>query len=179
MKNLETTTLGMGCFWCTEAVFKELKGVESVLPGYSGGESENPTYEEVSHNNTTGHVEVAQIKFDPEVISFELILEVFWRVHDPTTMNRQGNDVGVQYRSVIFYHDEEQKKIAELSKTKLEERHIFDDPIVTTIEPFKAFYEAEDYHQNYFENNPNQPYCTFVINPKVAKFRKEFKDLLK
>lgn len=174
----ETATFGMGCFWCTEAVFKDLKGVVSVLPGYSGGEEPNPTYEAVC-DGTTGHAEVAQIEFDPEVISFSQLLDVFWAVHDPTTKDRQGNDVGTQYRSEIFYHSDQQKAVAEESKQKIEEAAVYDDPIVTEITEFKEFFVAEDYHKNYYENNPGNPYCSVVITPKVKKLREKFAHLLK
>jgi len=174
----ETATFGAGCFWCVEAVFSRLKGVISVKSGYSGGRTDNPTYEEVC-GGTTGHVEVAQIEFDPDVISFKELLEVFWQTHDPTTINRQGNDVGEQYRSVIFYHSDEQRRAAEEYKKKLDEAGIFSSPIVTSIEPFTKFYEAENYHQDYYENNQNQPYCSFVITPKIEKFKKVFKDKIK
>lgn len=175
---LETATLGGGCFWCTEAVFLEMKGVEKVVPGYSGGHVKNPAYREVT-TGRTGHAEVVQITFDPKVTSFSEILEVFFMTHDPTTLNRQGNDVGTQYRSAIFYHNEEQKKIAEKVIALFEEDKVYDDPIVTEVTPFKAFYLAEDYHHNYFERNRNQPYCQFVVAPKVEKFRKIFKEKLK
>lgn len=176
--NLETATLGGGCFWCTEAVFLEMKGVEKVVPGYSGGHVKNPAYREVT-TGRTGHAEVVQITFDPKTTSFSEILEVFFMTHDPTTLNRQGNDVGTQYRSAIFYHNEEQKKIAEKVIALIEEDKVYDDPIVTEVTPFKAFYLAEDYHHNYFERNRNQPYCQFVVAPKVEKFRKIFKEKLK
>ncbi len=175
---IETATFGAGCFWCVEAVFSRLKGVVSVKSGYSGGRTENPTYKEVC-DGTTGHVEVAQIEFEPDVISFKELLEVFWQTHDPTTINRQGNDVGEQYRSVIFYHSDEQKRTAEEYKKKLDEAGIFSAPIVTSIEPFTKFFEAENYHQDYYENNKDQPYCNFVITPKVEKFKKIFKDKIK
>lgn len=177
-KSLQTTTLGAGCFWCVEAIFERLKGVHKVTSGYAGGTVENPTYEQVC-TGTTGHAEAVQIEFDPEEISFEELLTVFWRTHDPTTLNRQGNDVGTQYRSVIFYHDDEQKKIAEKSKQKTDASDLWPDPIVTEITPFTNFYKAEDYHQEYFENNSTQPYCRVVIDPKVRKFQKQFKDRLK
>ncbi|HEX8737837.1 MAG TPA: peptide-methionine (S)-S-oxide reductase MsrA, partial [Pyrinomonadaceae bacterium] len=176
--NLETATLGAGCFWCVEAVFDDLKGVESVESGYSGGHTENPSYQEVC-SETTGHAEVAQIKFDPEVISFKEILQVFFAVHDPTTLNRQGNDVGTSYRSAIFYHDENQKRIAEEVIREVTAEGVYDDPIVTEVTAFDKFYPAEDYHQEYFANNPNQPYCAAVVAPKVSKFRKKFVDRLK
>lgn len=170
MARQEHATLGAGCFWCVEAVFERLPGVQSVVAGYAGGTKVNPTYEEVC-SGMTGHAEVAQITFDPSVIAFETILDVYWKAHDPTTMNRQGADVGTQYRSVIFYADEKQKRIAEASKEKA--RKLFDDPIVTEIRPLKDFYEAENYHQDYYKNNPNAPYCTFVIKPKLKKLKLE------
>jgi len=176
--NLETATLGAGCFWCVEAVFDNLKGVEDVISGYSGGQTENPTYREVC-SETTGHAEVAQIRFDPQVISFKEILQVFFAVHDPTTLNRQGNDVGSSYRSAIFYHDENQKRIAEEVIREVTAEGVYDDSIVTEVTAFDKFYPAEDYHQEYFANNPNQPYCAAVVAPKVAKFRKKFVDRLK
>ena len=175
---MDTATFGAGCFWCTEAVFKILKGVYKVTSGYSGGHKENPTYEEVC-TGTTGHAEVTQIEFNPEEIKFDELLEVFWRTHDPTTLNRQGADVGTQYRSVIFYHNESQKKIAEYYKEKLGQEKIWDDPVVTEITEFTKFYPAEDYHQDYYANNPNQGYCAFVITPKVEKFKKLFASKLK
>lgn len=175
---LDTATLGAGCFWCVEAVFQELEGVKSVQSGYAGGFVKNPSYKEVC-NGTTGHAEVAQIVYDSEVISFEELLEVFWQTHDPTTLNRQGNDVGTQYRSSVFYHNAEQKEKAEFYKTKLDESGAYSNPIVTTIEELTDFYVAEDYHQDYFNNNSSQPYCTFVVKPKVEKFRKAFADKLK
>ena len=177
-KNFETATFGSGCFWCTEAIFQNLKGVERVTSGYSGGTKENPTYKEVCSGNT-GHAEVIQVVFDPAVINYNELLEVFWKTHDPTTLNRQGNDVGTQYRSVIFYQNENQKKLAEYYKAELEKSKIWDDPIVTEIVPYKNFYTAEDYHQNYYEQNTSQPYCSFVITPKIEKFKKVFKEKLK
>ena len=175
---LEIATFGGGCFWCTEAVFDDLKGVVNVESGYAGGTVANPTYEQVC-TGKTGHTEVVQVTFDLQVISYRDILRVFFTVHDPTTFNRQGNDVGTQYRSVIFYHNEEQKRSAEEVIKEIEAEKIWDDPIVTEISPFKAFYKAEDYHQEYFANNSNQPYCRAVIAPKVAKFRKLYQDRLK
>ena len=169
----QIATFGSGCFWCTEAIFKELKGISKVTSGYSGGVKLNPTYEEVS-SGRTGHVEVVQIEFDPGVISYSQLAEVFFLTHNPTTPNRQGNDVGEQYRSVIFYHDDSQKTSAESVKAKVEAEQVYPDPIVTAIEPYQNFFPAEDYHQNYFANNADQPYCQVVINPKVAKFRKKF-----
>lgn len=175
---METATLGGGCFWCVEAIYQDVIGVHKVVSGYAGGTVENPTYEEVC-SGTTGHAEVVQIAFDPTVISFEEILFIFWRTHDPTTLNCQGNDVGTQYRSVIYYHDEEQKKIAEQSMAETDASDLWADPIVTEIAPLPIFYEGEAYHQNYFVDNPYQPYCIFVINPKVQKFRKSFRNKLR
>lgn len=174
----ETATLGGGCFWCVEAVYQDLKGVQQVVSGYAGGTVENPTYQQVC-TGTTGHAEVVQITFDPKIISFEDILYVFWRTHDPTTLNRQGADVGTQYRSVILYHNEEQKAIAEKSKRETEASGLWPNPIVTEIAPLRDFYKAEAYHQNYYRTNPHQPYCMMVIDPKVKKFRKEFQNKLK
>ncbi len=174
----ETATFGAGCFWCVEAIFTELKGVSSVVSGYSGGKVSNPSYKAVC-SGTTGHAEVAQIEFDPEVISFTDLLEVFWQTHDPTTLNRQGADKGTQYRSVIYYHSEEQKNLAVKYKAKLDEVGAYPDPIVTEISKFEKFYPAENYHQEYYENNPNAGYCTYVIKPKVEKFKKAFADKLK
>ena len=176
--NLETATLGAGCFWCVEAVFDDLKGVEDVVSGYSGGHTENPTYQQVC-SETTGHAEVAQITFKTDEISFKEVLQVFFAVHDPTTLNRQGNDVGSSYRSVIFYHSDEQKRIAEEVIKEVTDEGVYDNPIVTQVTPFDKFYVAENYHQEYFANNPNQPYCAAVVAPKVAKFRKKFVDKLK
>jgi peptide-methionine (S)-S-oxide reductase len=175
---LKRVTFAGGCFWCTEAIFQRLKGVERVVVGYSGGHVDHPTYEQVCSGNT-GHAESIQITYNPAKISYDELLEVFWKTHDPTTKNRQGNDVGPQYRSVIFYHDEEQKKLAESYKSKLEAEHIWNRPILTEIVPLAKFWPAEDYHQNYYHNNPSQSYCTFVITPKIEKFRKIFKDRLK
>ena len=175
--NLETATLGAGCFWCVEAVFQDLKGVQRVVSGYAGGSVTNPTYEQIC-TGTTGHAEVIQITYDPEVISFDDLLYVFWRTHDPTTLNRQGADVGTQYRSAIFYHNDQQKAIAENSKRQTDESGLWPNPIVTEIVPFTEFYEAEDYHQNFYRQNPNQPYCRMVIDPKMRKFKKEFQDKL-
>ena len=171
---MEIVTLGSGCFWCTEAVFQQLKGVSTVVSGYSGGHVENPTYEQVV-TGRTGHAEVCQIQFDHEQISFEDMLEVFFNTHDPTTLNRQGNDVGTQYRSVIFYHTDEQRETAERIKAELDKSGTWKNPIVTEIVPFKKFYKAEDYHQNYYRNNPNQGYCRLVIAPKLQKFEKVYK----
>ena len=174
----EVATLGAGCFWCVEAVLTRLNGVETVESGYSGGKIANPTYREVS-SGLTGHAEVVQVTFDPSKIPYAKILEVFFKTHNPTTLNRQGADVGTQYRSVIFYHTDEQKKIAEEVKEMLNKSGIWNDPIVTEVTKFSAFYKAEDYHQDYFENNKNQPYCSMVIVPKVEKFEKLFKNYLK
>ena len=165
---VETATLGAGCFWCIEAIFQELDGVHSVVSGYAGGEVENPTYHQIC-SGTTGHAEVVQITFDSESISFEDVLTVFWRTHDPTTMNRQGPDVGTQYRSAIFYHDEQQKRIAEQSKRDTDASELWPNTIVTEIVPFRKFYPAEGYHQNFYRQNPNQPYCRFMIEPKLQK----------
>ncbi len=174
----ETATLGAGCFWCVEAVFQDLKGVHSVVSGYTGGAAVNPTYEQVC-SGTTGHAEVVQIRYRPEEVSFEDLLYVFWRTHDPTTPNRQGNDVGTQYRSAIFYHDDEQRRAAERSKADTEASGLWPNAIVTEIAPLTDFYEAEAYHQDFYRLNPNQAYCRFVVDPKVKKFRKAFKDQLK
>lgn len=177
-KQREVATLGGGCFWCMEAVFSKLKGVKKVESGYSGGATAQPTYERVS-TGTTGHAEVVQINFDPKVISFAEILEIFFAMHDPTTLNRQGSDVGTQYRSVIFYNNDEQKATAEQVIKEITEAKIWDAPIVTQIEPFKAFYRAEDYHKDYFKKNPEQPYCKLVITPKIAKLRERYRKKLK
>ena len=178
MNNQSIATLGAGCFWCIEAIFQRVEGVESVVSGYAGGKVKNPTYKEVC-SGLTGHAEVARISFDPDKVSFAEILEIFWQTHDPTTLNRQGNDVGTQYRSAIFYHDDEQKQIAEELKKSLDASGAFDAPIVTEITPINNYYPAEDYHQNYFNDHTNQPYCSIVIKPKVEKFKKVFKDKLK
>ena len=178
MENVETATLAAGCFWCVEAVFDDLKGVTDVVSGYSGGHKENPTYQEVC-SETTGHAEVVQLKFNPDEISFGDILHVFFAVHDPTTKDRQGNDIGSSYRSAIFYHSDEQRKTAEEVIANLNKQDIFDNPIVTEVTAFTNFYSAEKYHQEYFANNPNQPYCAAVVAPKVMKFRKMFVDRLK
>ena len=175
---LEKATFGSGCFWCTEAIFQEVKGVEAAISGYAGGKRPNPTYEQVC-SGATGHAEVVQVLFDPEVVSYKELLEIFWSTHDPTTLNKQGADVGTQYRSVIFYHNEQQKGIAEVYKAKLDESSAYDNPIVTEISPIPEFYEAEKYHQNYFQENPGQGYCSFVIAPKIEKFKKVFEDKLK
>jgi peptide-methionine (S)-S-oxide reductase len=174
----DTATFGAGCFWCVEAVFQQLRGVHSVVSGYSGGHTRNPDYKEVC-TGTTGHAEVCQIVFDPSVISYAELLEVFWQTHDPTTLNRQGGDIGTQYRSVIFYHDDDQKRLAEEMKLRLDNAHIWKDPLVTEIVPYVVFYQAEDYHQEYYFQNTSQPYCTVVITPKLEKFRKVFADKLK
>jgi peptide-methionine (S)-S-oxide reductase len=174
----QLATLAGGCFWCIEAVFDDLNGVLSVESGYSGGAAPNPTYQQVC-TGATGHAEAAQIAFDPNVISYRDLLRVFFTVHDPTTLNRQGNDVGTQYRSAIFYHDDAQKKIAEQVIQEITAEKIWSHPIVTEVTPFKAFYKAEDYHQEYFANNPSQPYCQMVVAPKVAKFRAHYRDRLK
>lgn len=166
MSSYELATFGAGCFWCVEAVFQRIPGVISVMPGYAGGNTPNPTYEEVC-TGKTGHAEVAQITYDPTKVSYEKLLEVFWQAHDPTTLNRQGADVGTQYRSAIFFHSEQQRRAAE--KSRAEAQKLFDDPIVTEIVPLKAFYKAENYHQDYYKNNPNAPYCVFVIKPKLKK----------
>lgn len=175
---LETATFGAGCFWCVEAVFKELKGVKSVESGYCNGSVPNPTYRQVC-TGQTGHAEVIRVKYDPDVISFETLLEVFWKTHDPTTLNRQGADTGTQYRSGIYYHNDDQKKAAEELKKKLDEAKVWSNPIVTEIVKAETFYKAEDYHQDYFALNGEQPYCRAVIVPKMEKFRKVFKDRLK
>jgi peptide-methionine (S)-S-oxide reductase len=172
----EVATLGGGCFWCVEAIYQDLQGVIKVESGYSGGHVSNPTYKEVC-TGLTGHAEVVQVTFDPSVVTYDDILRVFFTVHDPTTLNRQGNDVGTQYRSVIYYHSPEQKKIAE--EVKAEAQEIWDGRIVTEISPLGKFYKAEEYHQNYYKDNPNQPYCAIVIAPKVKKFRDKYKDKLK
>ena len=177
--NADTATLGTGCFWCTEAIFDQLDGVISVTSGYSGGSTANPSYKEVT-TGETGHAECVQIVYDTSKLAFDELLEVFWQVHDPTTLNRQGGDVGTQYRSVIFYHNDEQKQKAEKYKTELDKSGAFDNPIVTTLEPFSKFYKAENYHQEYYELNKNSnPYCSIVIQPKLEKFKKVFKDKLK
>jgi peptide-methionine (S)-S-oxide reductase len=175
---LQTATFGSGCFWCSEAIFDRIEGVKSVTSGYAGGTVPNPTYKQVC-TGTTGHAEVIQLTFDPKEVSYDELLKIFWKTHDPTTLNKQGADVGTQYRSVIFYHNEEQKKKAESYKEELTKAGIWSDPIVTQIVPFTNFYPAEDYHQEYYANNPNQGYCNLVITPKVEKFEKVFKDKLK
>lgn len=177
-EELQVATLGSGCFWCTEAFFLKLNGVESVISGYSGGKVKNPTYREVC-TGLTGHAEVIQVKFNPKIISYEEILEVFWNTHDPTTLNKQGADEGTQYRSAVFYHSEEQKKIAEQYKSQLDKSGVYKNRIVTEITPFTVFYPAEDYHQNYYALNPNQGYCQYVIRPKIEKFNKQYASKLK
>jgi peptide-methionine (S)-S-oxide reductase len=174
----EVATLGGGCFWCLEAVYEELRGVDKVESGYSGGRVANPTYRQIC-TGTTGHAEVVQVTFDPEVVSYREILEVFFTIHDPTTLDRQGADVGPQYRSAIFYHDEEQRLVAQEVIADLEAEGLWDNPIVTEVTPFEAFYIAEDYHQEYYRNNRYRPYCLVVIAPKVAKFRKQYLEKLK
>jgi len=177
-KMTEKATFGAGCFWCSEAVFQRVKGVEKVVSGYSGGARKNPTYEQVC-SGATGHAEVVEITFDPAVVSFAELLEIFWYTHDPTTLNRQGNDIGTQYRSVIFYHSEDQRKTADYFRQKLNEARVYPNPIVTELSPAGEFWPAEDYHQNYFNTNPGQGYCQFVVKPKVEKFKKVFKARLK
>lgn len=174
----EIATFGSGCFWCTEAIFQNVDGVLKVESGYSGGKVKNPTYKEVC-SGLTGHAEVTQLTYDPQKISFGELLEIFWKTHDPTTLNQQGADVGTQYRSVIFYHNDDQKSKAEFYKQRLEEEHAFDKPIVTEISPAAKFYKAEDYHQNYYNLNGNAPYCTYVIRPKLEKFKKAFHEKLR
>jgi peptide-methionine (S)-S-oxide reductase len=174
----DTATFGTGCFWCTEAIFQQVDGVLKVTSGYSGGQTDNPDYKEVC-TGTTGHAECLNIVYDTSKISFDDLLEIFWQVHDPTTLNRQGADAGTQYRSVIFYHNDEQKNKAEKYKTELNKSGAWDKPVVTTLEPFVKFYAAENYHQNYYNDNPGQGYCQFVIRPKVEKFQKVFKSKLK
>ena len=175
---LDTATFAAGCFWCVEAVYQNLKGVSLVVSGYSGGTVVNPSYEAVC-SGSTGHAEACQITYDPAQITYAELLEVFWKTHDPMTLNRQGNDEGTQYRSAIFFHNDEQKRLAEHYKKELDSSKAFDRPIVTEIVPFTNFYKAEDYHQNYFNEHGNQPYCMFVIRPKMEKFKKAFKDKLK
>ena len=175
---METATLAGGCFWCTEAIFKRLKGVKSVVPGYSGGSVNNPTYEQVCAGGT-GHAEAIKIEFEPDIISYEKLLEVFFKLHDPTTLNRQDNDVGTQYRSVIFYHSENQKDTAQKIKNKIEESKIYENPIVTEIVPFTKFFKAENHHQNYYDANRSQPYCQLVIDPKISKLYEGFKGIIK
>jgi peptide-methionine (S)-S-oxide reductase len=177
-KKLEVATLGGGCFWCTEALFTQLKGVENAQPGYSDGKTENPTYEQVC-TGKTGHAETVQINFDPTVISYKEILQIFFSTHDPTTLNRQGADVGTQYRSIILYHNEEQRRIAEEVIKEITEEKAFEKPIVTQLEPLKIFYKAEDYHKDYFKRHPDQAYCSLLIAPKITKFQKLYLNKLK
>jgi peptide-methionine (S)-S-oxide reductase len=176
--NIQKITFGGGCFWCTEAVFQTLKGVQAVTSGYMGGKTKNPTYEQIC-TGATGHAEVIEVEYDADVLNLDELLLVFFKTHDPTTLNRQGNDVGTQYRSVIFYHTQEQKEKAEAMIKRLTDEHVFDQPIVTEISPMSEFYKAEDYHQNYFMDNSMKPYCAFVIQPKLNKFAKEFTDKIK
>jgi peptide-methionine (S)-S-oxide reductase len=177
-KKFDIATFGSGCFWCTEAIFEGVRGVQSVVSGYSGGTVPNPSYEAVC-SEKTGHAEASQITYDPRVISYDELLEIFWKTHDPTTLNQQGNDMGTQYRSVVFYHNEEQKMKAVHYKNELNKSGAWDNPIITEITAFSKFYKAEDYHQHYFERNPYQGYCSFIIAPKVEKFRKVFSEKLK
>ena len=177
-EQLSTATLGAGCFWCVEAVFQQLEGVSKVTSGYCGGHVKNPSYKEVVRGNT-GHAEAVQIQYDPRIIGFDQLLEVFWKTHDPTSLNRQGADIGTQYRSVIFYHDLQQKEIAQQSREKVDRSGYFNKPIVTEIAPFNNFFPAEDYHQDFYQNNPNQPYCRFNIDPKMEKLQQQFGRLLK
>lgn len=174
----ETITLGSGCFWCTEAIFERVDGVIDVVSGYAGGLEPNPSYDLIS-TGTTRYAEVTQLTYDPQIVSFEMLLKIFWETHDPTTLNRQGADVGPQYRSVIFYHNQEQKEISERLKTELNQAEIWKNPVVTEITPVSNFYKAENYHQDFYENNPSNSYCNFVITPKVKKFEKVFSDQLK
>ena len=176
-RQLETATLGGGCFWCLEAVYQTVKGIQKIVSGYAGGEVKDPTYQEVC-NGATGHAEVVQITFDPEAITYEDIIYIFWRIHDPTTLNRQGNDVGTQYRSVIFYHDGTQQEIAERSMGETDSSDLWPRPVVTEISELDRFYEAEEYHQNYYRENPDQPYCFMVVDPKVQKFREMYQVML-
>jgi peptide-methionine (S)-S-oxide reductase len=176
--SIEVATLGGGCFWCIEAAFQEIRGIINVESGYAGGTTASPSYEQVC-TGTTGHAEVVQVTFDPNIISFKDVLDVFFTAHDPTTLNRQGADVGTQYRSVIFYHNEIQKKIAEQTIQKLDAAKVWDDPILTAVEPLKKFYKAEDYHRKYFERHPEAAYCRIVIAPKIAKLRNKYREKLK
>ena len=176
--HIQEATFGSGCFWCSEAIFERVNGIIDVKPGYSGGHVKNPSYHEVCNGNT-GHAEVVQVTFNDTIVSYVELLEIFWKTHDPSQLNRQGADIGEQYRSVIFYHSEKQKQTAEEFKAELEKEKIWDKPIVTAIEPFTNFYPAEDYHVRYYDNNPNQGYCRFVITPKLEKFQKIFKEYLK
>lgn len=176
--DLEVVTLASGCFWCTEAVFKRVNGVISVVSGYSGGPVDNPSYDQVC-SGRTGHAEAVQVKFDPKIISLEQILEIFWYTHDPTTLNRQGNDVGTQYRSAVFYNSQSQKDIALKIKNDLESKKVYQNPIVTEITPFKNFYQAEEYHKDYYDSNKTVPYCSYVIDPKISKLLTKFSSSLK
>ena len=176
-RQAQAATLGGGCFWCLEAIYQQVKGVSGVVSGYAGGHAENPDYKSVC-TGATGHAEVVRITFDPAVISYMDLLHIFWRIHDPTTLNRQGGDVGTQYRSIILYHDDEQKRAAGISKTETDASDLWNGPLVTEIEPLREFYEAEAYHHNYYRNNPRQPYCFMVIDPKVDKFRKSFQHMM-
>jgi peptide-methionine (S)-S-oxide reductase len=177
--NTATATFGTGCFWCTEAIFQQLEGVVKVTSGYSGGQVDNPTYKQIC-TGTTGHAECLEIVYDTALLSFDALLEVFWQVHDPTTLNRQGADAGTQYRSVVFYHNAEQRETTQKYKDELNRSGAFSNPVVTTLEPLTKFYPAEDYHQNYYNDNKNSnPYCSIVIKPKLEKFQKVFKDKLK
>ncbi len=175
---LDTATFGNGCFWCTEAIFQDIKGVVKVTSGYSGGLVKNPTYKQIC-TGTTGHAEALQIVFNPAIVTYSELLQMFWYSHDPTTLNKQGNDVGTQYRSAVFYHNEQQKKEAEYYKKKLDDEKLFANPIVTEITKFETFYPAEDYHQNYYKENGAQPYCMYIIRPKLEKFKKVFGDKMK
>jgi peptide-methionine (S)-S-oxide reductase len=177
-KQLEVATFAGGCFWCTDAVFKRLKGVVSVVSGYTGGNRENPSYEQVS-TGATGHAEAIQVRFDPKVISYEKLLDVFWATHDPTTLNQQGYDIGTQYRSAIFYHDEDQKTASFASKKKLEEKHVYESPIVTEISPLTGFYPAENEQQDFYDTNKQAPYCRVIIDPKIKKLFKSFTEDVK
>jgi len=176
--DLKTATFGSGCFWCTEAIFELVEGVSDVVSGYAAGDTKNPTYKEVT-SGTTNHAEVVSITYDPSIVSYLELLEIFWRTHDPTTLNRQGADVGTQYRSIILYHDSDQKRLSEETLKKLDESGAWNSPIVTKIEKLENFYPAEQYHQNYYELNPNNSYCSYVISPKIDKFKKAFSDILK
>lgn len=174
----ETAFFGGGCFWCTEAIFKSLQGVKSVMPGYAGGTRKNPSYEDVC-TGETGHAEVSKIEFDPSVISYKELLDILWNIHDPTSLNRQGNDIGTQYRSIILYTSEKQKKDIEDAIADLKRRHVFDLPLVTEVKPFEVFYEAENYHKNYFAMHPDKPYCRLVISPKLQHFKEQYAAQLK
>lgn len=178
MNNLETATFGGGCFWCTEAIFKRLKGVEGVVSGYAGGTRKDPTYEQVS-TGVTGHAEVVQIDFDPSIVSYKILLEIFFHLHDPTTLNRQGADEGSQYRSVIFYHSDLQRDEAELMRDEVADSGEYIDPIVTQIVPFEHFYTAEEYHQNFYDTNPNQGYCSYIVSPKLKKLLSKYSQFVK